>query len=193
MGVRIHDTAEVHDSAKIGDGTSIWNQSQVRERVQIGKQCILGKNVYVDFEVVIGDKVKIQNNSSLYHGLTVGDGVFIGPHVILTNDRNPRAITPDGELQTDEDWELEGTTVEEGASLGAGVIVLPGITVGRFALVGSGSVVTRDVPPFALVYGNPAKEKGFVCRCALPISSGKCDMCGVSVSNGNKVLDPRSV
>jgi len=115
--------------------------------------------------VVIGDRVKIQNGASVYHGATIEDGVFIGPHACLTNDRLPRAITPEGELKGDTDWKVGKIRVCYGASIGAGAIVLPGVTVGRFALVGAGAVVTRDVAAQTLVVGNPARPVGLVCLC----------------------------
>ncbi len=161
--IRIHPTADVSPNATIGDGTAIWHQCQVREGVQIGDQCILGKNVYVDFGVHIGHRVKIQNNCSVYHGVTLEDGVFLGPHVVLTNDRYPRAINPDGSLKGDADWEVGPIRICYGASIGARSVVLPGVTVGRFALVGAGAVVTRDVPPHGIVVGSPARLIGYAC------------------------------
>ena len=163
--VRIHPTAEVSPEADIGHGSSIWNQAQVRERARIGARCIVGKNVYVDVDVVIGDDVKIQNNVSLFHGVTVEDGVFIGPHVCFTNDRLPRAINADGSRKTDDDWQVSPTLVRRGAALGANSTILPGISIGRWALVGSGSVVTRDVADHELVAGNPARRLGSACAC----------------------------
>jgi UDP-2-acetamido-3-amino-2,3-dideoxy-glucuronate N-acetyltransferase len=163
--VYIHPTAEVHPSARIGEGTKIWSHAQVREDVEIGSECIVGRNVYVDFGVTIGSRVKIQNNVSVYHGVTLEDGVFIGPHVCFTNDFVPRAITPDGRLKGAEDWEVTPIHVGYGASLGANSTIVPGVTIGAFALVGSGAVVTRDVPDQGLVYGNPARLHGYVCRC----------------------------
>jgi acetyltransferase-like isoleucine patch superfamily enzyme len=170
--VRVHPTADVSAEASIGAGTSIWNQAQVRERARIGVGCVIGKNVYVDFEVVIGDRVKVQNNASLYHGVTVEDGVFIGPHVCLTNDRLPRAINPDGSAKTDADWEVGPIRIRTGAALGAGSVVVPGVTVGRWALVGAGSVVTADVADYALVVGNPARRIGSACPCGEPLRDG---------------------
>lgn len=163
--IRIHPTAEVSPRAEIGDGTSIWNQAQVREDVRIGRECILSKNVYIDFGVVIGDRVKIQNNCSVYHGAVVEDGAFLGPHVVITNDLYPRAINPDGTLKGNADWEVSPVRICYGASVGAHSVILPGVTVGRYALVGAGSVVTRDVPPHGLVVGNPARLIGHVCAC----------------------------
>ncbi len=163
--VQIHPTAEVSPLASIGQGTRIWHQAQVRERAQIGESCIIGKGVYVDLNVMIGNRVKIQNGASIYHGVTIEDGVFIGPHACLTNDKLPRAITPEGQLKQDADWEVGKTLIQYGASIGAGAIILPGITVGRFALVGAGAVVTKDVVAHGLVVGNPARLVGFVCMC----------------------------
>jgi UDP-2-acetamido-3-amino-2,3-dideoxy-glucuronate N-acetyltransferase len=166
----IHSTAQVSPEAEIGEGTRIWLHVQVREGAKIGQNCNIGKNVYIDFDVIVGNNVKIQNNASLFAGLTVEDGVFIGPHVIFTNDRIPRAINPDGSLKNAEDWEISPTLVRYGAALGAGVVVRCGVTIGRWALVGSGAVVTKDVPDHAVVMGNPAKIYGYTSaagvRCA---------------------------
>jgi acetyltransferase-like isoleucine patch superfamily enzyme len=164
-GFRVHPTAEVSDKASVGTGSSIWNHSQVRENVTIGEGCILGKDVYIDFDVQIGDNVKIQNGCFVYHGTTVESGVFIGPGVIFTNDKRPRAINPDGSLKTDDDWEVGNTVVQYGASIGAGSIVITNITIGKFAMVGAGSIVTKDVPQNGLVIGNPARLVGYVCDC----------------------------
>lgn len=163
--VRIHDTADVSPEAQIGLGTQIWHQSQVRERARIGSNCIIGKGVYIDFDVTVGDNVKIQNYASVYHGVTVEDGVFIGPYACLTNDRSPRAITPEGRLKSDDDWQVGHIHVSYGAAIGAGAIILPGVTIGKFALIGAGAVVTRDVPAHALAVGNPARIVGYVCSC----------------------------
>ena len=183
--VRIHPTAEVSAEAVIGPGTSIWNQAQVRERARIGAGCVIGKNVYVDVDVVLGDHVKVQNNVSLYHGVTVEDGVFIGPHVCFTNDRVPRAINRDGSPKTDADWEVSPILVRRGAALGANSTILPGVTIGRWAMVGSGSVVTRDVRDHELVAGNPARRLGSACACGEPLRDvdgeafiGNCPRCG---------------
>jgi acetyltransferase-like isoleucine patch superfamily enzyme len=163
--VTIHPSANVSDRAVIGPGTKIWHEAQVREDAHIGKQCILGKGVYVDFGVHIGDHVKIQNRVSVYHGVTIEDGVFVGPHVCFTNDKIPRAITPDGRPKADSDWVLGHTTVRRGASIGAHSVILPDLVIGEFAMVGSGSVVTKSVPDCGLVAGNPARLIGFVCPC----------------------------
>jgi UDP-2-acetamido-3-amino-2,3-dideoxy-glucuronate N-acetyltransferase len=161
----IHETAEVSNQAQVGEGTRVWHHAQIREKARVGRNCIVGKGVYVDFGVTIGDNVKIQNGASIYHGVTVEDGVFIGPQACLTNDLYPRAITPSGELKREEHWTVRETSVRYGASIGAAAVVLPGLVIGRFAMVGAGAVVTKDVPDHGLVYGNPAKLVGFVCQC----------------------------
>ena len=165
MGIRIHPTAEVSDKADIADGTSIWHQAQVREGVKIGKNCIIGKGVYLDAGVPLGDNVKIQNYVSVYHGVKIEDGVFIGPHVCFTNDMRPRAVNPDGSLKAADDWVLSETLLRRGAALGANSTIRCGITIGEWAMIGSGSVVTQNVPAHGLVYGNPARLHGFVCAC----------------------------
>lgn len=185
--VRMHATAEVSPSARIGAGTSIWNQCQIRENAQIGANCILGKDSYVDFGVSIGDRVKIQNGALIYHGAEIESGVFIGPQVILANDRYPRAINPDGTLKGDGDWDVGLTVIRYGASIGAGAIVLPGVKIGEFALVAAGAIVTRDVPAHGLVAGNPARLAGYVCRCAAKLVQKadhqySCPRCGAVYS-----------
>ncbi|MBN1936389.1 MAG: N-acetyltransferase [Anaerolineae bacterium] len=165
MAPRIHPTADVSPKAIIGEGTSIWNQVQVREGAIIGEGCILSKDVYVDAGVRIGSRVKIQNGVSVYHGVTIEDGVFVGPHVCFTNDKYPRAINPDGTLKGVEDWVVSETHIGYGAALGARAVILPGVSVGQWAMVAAGAVVTRDVPDYGLVVGHPARLKGFVCPC----------------------------
>ena len=162
----VHPTAEVSPEARIGKGTRIWRQAHIREYASIGESCNVGKGVYIDTHVRIGSNVKIQNHVSIFEGVTIEDGVFIGPHVCFTNDLLPRAITPDGKLKSADDWAITPTLVTYGASIGAGSVIVCGITIGTFALVGAGAVVTRDVPPHALVFGNPARQHGYVCRCA---------------------------
>jgi len=158
MVFTVHPTAEVSDRARIGDGTRVWHHCQVREDAVIGENCILGKNVYVDFGVRIGSNVKLQNNVSVYHGVTVEDDVFVGPGVCFTNDLYPRVRlwSPDRVVKT---------LVKKGASIGANATIVCGNTVGEHAMVGAGSVVTKDIPDHALAYGNPAKVVGYVCVC----------------------------
>lgn len=152
----IHDTAEVDGSAQIGAGTKIWNNVQIRENAQIGVECIVGKSVYIDHTVIIGDRCKIQNGVSIYHGVSIENDVFLGPHVTFTNDLYPRAFDPE--------WHVVSTRVRNGASVGANVTVVCGVTLGEYSMVGAGAVVTKDVPPHALVLGNPAKIAGFVSK-----------------------------
>ena len=161
----IHPTAEVSPKARIGEGTRIWHQAQVREGVTLGKNCIVGKGVYIDFDVSVGDNVKIQNGALLYHGLTVEDGVFIGPQACMTNDEFPRAITPEGALKGNDDWTVGPILIRHGASIGACSVILPNVTIGRWALVAAGAVVTRSVPDHGLVVGVPARLVGYACRC----------------------------
>jgi len=158
----VHPTAEVSPDAQLSMGVKIWNHAQIREFASVGENSIISKNVYVDCNTRIGRNCKIQNNCSLYQTITMEDGVFVGPHVIFTNDKVPRAINPDGTQKNAADWVAGTTLVEYGASIGAGSIILPGSRIGRFAMIGSGAVVTRSVPPFALVVGNPARIIGWV-------------------------------
>ncbi|MBI2665958.1 N-acetyltransferase [Candidatus Woesearchaeota archaeon] len=177
----IHITAEVSNEARLGANVNIWHHAQVRESVVIGDNCIIGKNVYIDKSVIIGKNCKIQNNSSIYHGASLEDGVFIGPHCVLTNDKLPRAVDCNGILKGDSDWKEGKIIIKEGASLGARTVILPDVTIGKWALIGAGSVVTRDVPNFGLVYGNPARLEGFVCKCGRKLEEGKKagEICGI--------------
>lgn len=180
----IHPTAEVSPRARVGARTRIWHHAQVREGAVIGDDCVIGKGAYIDRGVVIGRASKVQNYVSIYRGVRIGDGVFIGPHVTFTNDLYPRAVTPDGEPLSDEDWELVETVVEDGASIGAGAVIRCGVTIGRWAMVGVGSVVVHDVPAHALVAGNPARQVGYACECGRPMkpagsgSLWSCSACG---------------
>ena len=170
----------------------MWHFAQVRERARVGAECNVGKGVYIGADVVIGDRCKIENNASLFEGLVVEDAVFIGPHVVFTNDRLPRATNPDGSLQTAADWAMGHSSVRRGASIGAGAVVLPDIEIGRYAMVGAGAVVTHDVAAHALVVGNPAHEVGWVCVCgrerfAQPPRAGedlRCPRCKSLVGAG---------
>lgn len=190
-----HPTADISEDATVGTGSAIWNQVQVRERATIGENVILSKNVYIDAGVTIGSNCKIQNNVSVYHGVTLKDGVFVGPHVCFTNDRYPRAITIDGRLKGSDDWSITPTTVCTGASLGAHSVILAGVTIGKFAMVGAGSVVTTSVPPHGLVVGNPALLLGYVCYCGhrLLEKNGQfcCQACGETLSLSPLSLDNR--
>jgi acetyltransferase-like isoleucine patch superfamily enzyme len=189
----VHQTAEVSQAAEIGSRTYIWNHAQVREGARIGSRCILGKDVYIDFGVQIGNHVKIQNGAFVYHGTTLEDGVFVGPGVIFTNDKNPRSINSDGTVKTDSDWEVGPIQVSYGASIGAGAIILPNVTIGRFAMVGAGAIVVRNVPDYAIMAGNPARQIGFVCHCGnkltqMPDGLYRCNRCGAEFQTKENVL-----
>lgn len=145
----VHNTAEVNEKAKIGKNTKIWNLAQVRENAEIGENCIISKNVYIDENVRIGNNCKIQNNVNVYHGVIIEDDVFCGPSMTFTNDLFPRAFN--------KDWKITNTVVKRGASIGANATIVCGVTIGEYAMVGAGSVVTKDVEPYTLVAGNPAK------------------------------------
>ncbi len=157
MAVFIHPSAEVHPSAVIGDGTKIWNGAQIREGAVIGRNCVISKDVYVDAGVRIGDGCKIQNGVSVYKGVEVEDEVFIGPFAVFTNDLYPRAAV--------KEWKVIPTRLQRGCSIGANATVIPGITIGSYAMLAAGSVVTTDVPRYTLVAGNPARPVGCVCHC----------------------------
>lgn len=157
----IHSLALVDEGARIGEGTRVWAFSHIRDSAQIGDNCILGEGVYVDSEVIIGDRSKVQNRALLYGELELRQGVFVGPAAIFCNDSYPRARSLTGKLKGAEDWERRKTTVGEGASIGAGAVIGPGLNIGDYAMIGMGAIVTRDVPAYALVLGNPAR---IVCK-----------------------------
>lgn len=159
----ISKTAVVAKGVSLGKNVKIWHFTQIREGVNIGNNCIIGKNVYIDCEVKIGSNVKIQNNSLIYSGTVIEDDVFIGPAVCFTNDKYPRA-TISGKLKKKNDWNLGKIFVKKGASIGANSVIISGLEIGNYAMIGAGSVVTRSVPRYGLVRGNPAKILGFVCK-----------------------------
>jgi acetyltransferase-like isoleucine patch superfamily enzyme len=184
MAVKIHPSAEVSQEARIGEGTSIWHQAQVREKAVIGEGCNIGKGVYIDTGVKVGNKCKIQNYVSVYHGVVIEDDVFIGPSATFTNDMYPRAFLWGGDR-------LGKTLVKKGASIGANSTIVCGVTIGEYAMVGAGAVVTKDVPDHALVYGNPAIFMGYVCECGHKVTRfegkggsriGKCEACGKTLA-----------
>ena len=165
INVFIHPSSDVSPKAIIGKDTKIWQHCQVRENAEIGKNCILSKGVYIDAGVKIGNNVKVQNGISVYYGVTLEDGVFCGPHCVFTNDKRPRSINPDGSLKGNADWEVSETRVRMGASIGAHATIICGVIIGKWAMIGAGAVVTKDVPDYGLVIGNPAYLYGFVCPC----------------------------
>jgi UDP-2-acetamido-3-amino-2,3-dideoxy-glucuronate N-acetyltransferase len=176
-GYFAHESAYVDEPCTIGTGTKIWHFSHIMPNAVIGKNCNLGQNVVVASTVRIGDGCKIQNNVSLYDGVILEDAVFCGPSIVFTNVVNPRSeVVRRGEYRK--------TLVRRGASLGANATILCGITIGEYAFVGAGAVVTRDVPAFGLVVGNPARRSGWMCRCgiklALESERGRCASCGAA-------------
>jgi acetyltransferase-like isoleucine patch superfamily enzyme len=172
-----HPTAVVEAGVRIGDDTRVWHHAHVRTGATIGSGCNLGKNVYVDSGAVLGDRVKVQNNVSVYSGVIVEDEVFLGPSCVFTNDRYPRATNPS--------WEVVPTLVRRGASIGANATIVCGTTIGAWACVGSGAVVTHDVDDHQLVLGSPARPCGWVCKCGVVVSRDpthrpvdlRCEVC----------------
>ena len=162
MEVLTSSNVDISKSAHIGQGTKVWDYSKVCDDVRIGSSSIIGRSVYIGPGVEIGDNCKIQNSALIYEPARIGNGVFVGPGVIFTNDLNPRAVTSSFELKTQNDWIKQGVTIEEGASIGAGSICVAPVSIGKWAMVGAGSIVLRDVRDFALVVGNPAIQIGWV-------------------------------
>src|SRR5699024_7148287 len=150
---RIQPSAQVDPSAEIGEGTGVWELAQIREDAVLGERCVIGRGAYVGVGVRIGSNVKLQNYALVYEPAILGDGVFVGPAAVLTNDRSPRAVGLDGSRKSAADWEAVGVEVETGASLGARSVCVAPVRIGRWAMVAAGAVVTRDVPDFALVMG----------------------------------------
>jgi len=171
----VHPSAHVADCAKIGEGTHIWVNSQIRENVIIGKECNICKDTFFDVGVKIGNFVKVKHGVAVYQGVVIEDYAFIGPYAVFTNDMFPRSVSPD--------WEIVPTLVKEGASIGANATILCGVTLGEYCMIGAGSVVIKDVPPYALVVGNPARIIGKVCKCGHRIKDGVCTKCNQEEQN----------
>ncbi len=171
----VHESSIVDTPCSIGAGTRIWHFSHIQSGAMIGENCIIGQNVYVGANAVIGNGVKIQNNVSLYDGVILEDEVFCGPSMVFTNVINPRS-------HVSRKHEFKETRVGHGATIGANATILCGCTIGKYAFIGAAAVVTRDVPDFALVYGNPANQNGWICRCGMKLylEEGKasCSKCG---------------
>lgn len=171
MPVRIHPTAIVEDNVRLGDGTSVWDNAHIRHDTVLGEQCIVGGKALIAYDVRIGHRVKINSNAYVCNGVRLEDGVMVSAGTIFTNDRFPRATDPDllRLRSSDPDEHTLPTVVREGATIGAGCLIGCDLEIGRFAMIGMGSVVTRSVPDFCLALGNPARVVGVVCRCGQPV------------------------
>ncbi|HQK54296.1 MAG TPA: acyltransferase [Sedimentibacter sp.] len=168
----VHESSYVDEGVSIGNGTKIWHFCHIQKGARIGERCSLGQNVNVSNNVIIGNGVKIQNNVSVYEGVELEDFVFCGPSMVFTNDLTPRAKYPKGSTG------YIKTLVKYGATIGANATIVCGNTVGRWAMIASGAVVTKDVPDYALMAGVPAKQIGWVCECGMPLKDGlKCKDC----------------
>ncbi|SED87073.1 Hexapeptide repeat of succinyl-transferase [Arthrobacter alpinus] len=172
--IYVAPNADVAEQASLGEGTKVWHLAQVREDAVLGENCIVGRGAYVGPGVNIGKNTKIQNYALVYEPAVLGKGVFIGPAVVLTNDTYPRSVSPDGTLKSAHDWTPVGVTIEDGASIGARAVCVAPLTIGRWATIAAGSVVTRDVPAFALMAGVPARRLGWVGKAGFPLKAEGC-------------------
>jgi UDP-2-acetamido-3-amino-2,3-dideoxy-glucuronate N-acetyltransferase len=181
MSTQIAASADVATSAVIGEGSRIWHLAQIRENAAVGRDCTVGRGAYVGPGVVVGDNCKIQNYALVYEPAILGDGVFVGPAAVLTNDTFPRAVNPNGLLKSPTDWNPVGVVIGEGASIGANAVCVAPVSIEPWAMVAAGAVVTRTVPRFALVAGVPARRIAWVGRSGVPL-----------VAQGNEWLCPQT-
>lgn len=196
MGIRIAPSADVSEHAAIGEGSAIWHLAQVRENAVLGTNCIVGRGAYIGTGVTMGDGCKVQNYALVYEPAVLEDGVFVGPSVVFTNDHFPRAINVDGSPKSAHDWEPVGVTVRHGASVGARAVCIAPVTIGRWATVAAGAVVTKDVPDFALVAGVPARRIGWVGEAGAPLTDQgdgtyRCPITGSLYDEVDAALTPR--
>lgn len=181
----VHESSYIDEGAEIGAGTKIWHFCHIMPRAKIGERCNIGQNVLVSSDVTIGNNVKIQNNVSLYTGVIIEDDVFLGPSMVFTNIINPRS-------HVNRKDEYQKTLVRKGASIGANATIVCGTTLGQYCFVGAGAVVTKDVPDYALVYGSPARVRGWMCQCGEQIKFDNelatCIKCGKKYTKQNQVV-----
>ena len=196
MGIRIAPSADVSEHAAIGEGSAIWHLAQVRENAVLGTNCIVGRGAYIGTGVTMGDGCKVQNYALVYEPAFLEDGVFVGPSVVFTNDHFPRAINVDGSPKSAHDWEPVGVTVRHGASVGARAVCVAPVTIGRWATVAAGAVVTKDVSDYALVAGVPARRVGWVGEAGAPLTDQgdgtyRCPITGSLYDEVDGALTPR--
>jgi UDP-2-acetamido-3-amino-2,3-dideoxy-glucuronate N-acetyltransferase len=191
MSYFVHESSYVDEGAEIGSGTKIWHFCHIMPKTRIGQNCNIGQNVFIAADVVIGNNVKIQNNVSLYTGVVIEDDVFLGPSMVFTNVINPRS-------QVNRRNEYQSTLVKRGVSIGANATIVCGVTLGQYSFVGAGSVVTQNAPDYALVYGNPARVRGWMCQCGIKLGFAvqeqakeiTCESCGAQYIKQGEIVKP---